>query len=171
VSNLQEPRATIPDASPQLGPMSREKGFSLVEALVAIFIFGIGMMFVGRMIFDSVGINVLARSKGAATITAENRMEILAAKYRANAADSDLTLGSHGPTAVEFVNPVDNTKLNRFNVAWTVANVPDPRTGKVLKAVQVTVTVTPIGSGTSANNKAGMNKVISLTSIFSFRQS
>jgi prepilin-type N-terminal cleavage/methylation domain-containing protein len=148
---------------------NNETGFTLVESLIAILVFGLGLMFVGQLMFDGIGITTLARSKNTATVAAENRMEILAAKYQANPADSDLTLGNHGPLQVEFLNPVDQSKINRYNVAWTVANVPDPRAGKVLKGVQVTVRVTPIGVSTQSNVKTGLNKVIILTSIISLK--
>ncbi len=146
-----------------------ESGFSLVESLIAILVFGLGLMFVGQMMFNGIGITTLARSKNTATVAAENRIEILTAKYRANPLDADLTLGNHGPVQVEFLNPIDQSKINRYSVAWTVANVPDPRAGKVLKAVQVTVIVTPIGASTQSNIRSGLNKVINLTSIISYK--
>jgi len=89
--------------------------------------------------------------------------------YKANAGDANLTIGAHGPVQVEIVNPADSSKLNRYSVAWTVSSVPDPRAGKVLRAVQVTATVTPIGSGTSTNIKVRQNKVLNVTTIFSYR--
>jgi prepilin-type N-terminal cleavage/methylation domain-containing protein len=146
------------------------RGFSLVEALMAILILSIGFMFIGQVMVGSVGTSALARSKGTAGVAATNKLETLALKYRANVSDSDLTLGGHGPEQVEIINPRDNSKVNRYNLNWTVSSVSDPRS-VTLRAVRVTVTVTPIGSGTATNNKVGLNKVLNVSTIFSFRSS
>jgi prepilin-type N-terminal cleavage/methylation domain-containing protein len=145
------------------------EGFTLVESLMAILILALGFMFVAPMLFDSIQSLMLARSKDTAGFAATNQLETLAGLYKANPNDANLTIGAHGPVQVEIVNPADSSKLNRYNVAWTVASVPDPRAGKVLRAVQVTATVTPIGSGTSTNIKVRQNKVLNVTTIFSYR--
>jgi prepilin-type N-terminal cleavage/methylation domain-containing protein len=147
------------------------RGFSLVEALMAILILSIGFMFVGQMMVSSIGSSTLSRSKGTAGVAATNKLESLALKYRANPNDSNLTIGSHGPEQVEIINPHDNNKINRYNVGWTVGSVSDPRSGVTLQAVLVTVTVTPIGAETTANNKVGQNKVLNVSTIFSFKSS
>jgi type II secretory pathway pseudopilin PulG len=148
---------------------SGSEGFGLVESLMAVLILALGFMFVGPMMFDSIQSTTLARSKDTAGLAATNQLETLARQYKANENDADLTIGNHGPTQVEIVNPTDNSKVNRFNVAWTVAAVSDPRPGKTLRAVRVTTTVTPIGSGTSTNITVRQNKVLSVSTIFSYR--
>jgi prepilin-type N-terminal cleavage/methylation domain-containing protein len=150
---------------------SHSKGFSLVESLMAILILSFGFMFVGRMIVSSVGSTTLSRSKSTAGLAATNQLEWLALKYRANAGDADLAVGNHGPQQVEIINPHDSRKVNRYSVGWTVSSVPDPRAGKTLMAVRVTVTVTPIGAGTETNNKVGLNKVVNVSTIFSYMSS
>ena len=148
----------------------RSGGFSLIESLMAILILALGFMYVGPMMFSSIQSTTLARSQGTAELAAIQQLEDLARKYRANAGDADLTAGNHGPGQIQIVNPNDGSIVNRYNVAWTVSSVPDPRAGKVLKAVQVTVTVTPIRStGTASNIQTGANKVVNVTSIFSLR--
>ncbi len=144
-----------------------QEGFGLVETLMAILTIAIGMMFVCQMMFVSLAGATLARSKGAAIVAAQNQLEYLADLYRQNPTGSAFALGNHGPVQIEITNPSDSRKLNRFRVAWTVATVSDPRAGRILKAVQVTVTVTPIGAGTSSNTKVGQNKVVSVTTVFS----
>ena len=143
------------------------KGFSLVESLMAVLILAFGFMLTGPLLVNSVKSTTLAGSQSTAGLAAAQMLEDLAIQYRAN--PDSFTIGTHDPVQVEIVNPNDNSKLNRFNVGYTVSAVPDPRTGKVLRAVQVTVTVTPIGSGTSANNQLGQNKVVNVTTILSFR--
>lgn len=145
------------------------EGFSLIESLMAILILAFGFMFVGPMMFDAIQSTTLARSKDTAGFAATNQLETLARLYKADANDANLTIGNHGPVQVEIVNPADNSKLNRYSVAWTVAPVPDARAGKVLRAVQVTATVTPIGSGTAANITVRQNKVLNVTTILSYR--
>jgi prepilin-type N-terminal cleavage/methylation domain-containing protein len=145
------------------------EGFSLVESLMAVLILAVGLMFVGPMMFHSIGLTTLARSKDAAGLAATNELEALALKYRTSPNDADFSLGDHGPAIVEVTNPVDSSKMNRYSVRWTVSRVPDVRAGKVLRAVKVAVAVTPIGSGTRTNVQIGQNKVINATTIFSFR--
>jgi Tfp pilus assembly protein PilV len=147
----------------------KAEGFSMIESLMAILMLALGFMFVGPMMVNSVTSTTLARSKSTAGVAATQILETLAAKYKANAQDADLAIGSHGPTQVEIANPIDRNIVNRYNVAWTVSAVPDPRAGKQLRAVQVAASVTPIGSGNLTNNKRGQNKVINMTTIFSYR--
>jgi hypothetical protein len=143
----------------------------LVESLMAVLILTLGFMFVGPMMVNSIGSTTLARSKSTAGLAAAQILDGLALQYRANAGDDDLTIGDHGPTQVQIANPADTNIVNRFNVTWTVGAVSDPRSGKQLKAVQVTSRATPIGSaGTSTNNKVGQNKIINITTIFSLRK-
>jgi Tfp pilus assembly protein PilV len=145
-----------------------ESGFTLVETLIGMFILTFGLLASGQMLFLALSSQSLARSKGNAAIVAQDQLEGLADLYRRNSAHADLTVGSHGPTQVQVTNPVDNNIVNRYNVAWTVATIVT--NGKTLNARQVTVTVTPIGNtGTSANLHKGLNKVVSVSGIFSAR--
>jgi Tfp pilus assembly protein PilV len=142
-------------------------GFSLVEALMAIVIMAFGLMFICQMMFVSLGGAALSRSKGTASLAAANQLEFLGDKYQQDPTDPDLSVGSHTPVQVEIASPNDSTKLNRFSVAWTVSIVTDPRAGTVLNSRLVTVTVTPIATGTTVNRRAGLNKAVSMTTIFS----
>jgi prepilin-type N-terminal cleavage/methylation domain-containing protein len=166
-----------PDVNPACGiampalTHSHDEGFSLIESLMAVLVLALGFMFVGPMMVNSTKSTSLARSKDTAGLAAALRLETLAALYKADPSHSDLTLGTHTPIVVEVTNPGDSSKVNRYNVEWTVGNVPDSRAGKVLKAVQVTATATPIGSGTATNVKVGQNKVVHITTIFSLRSS
>ena len=145
------------------------EGFTLVEMLVALCILTFGLLAAAQPIYVALASTTLARSKGGATVAAQNQLELLADLYRRDPNATDLSVGSHGPVQVQVVNPVNSSVLNRYNVAWAVATVPDPRAGRNLNARQVTVTVTPIGSGTSANNRALLNKVVNMSAVFSVR--
>ena len=143
------------------------QGFSLIETMIGMFILTFGLLATGQLLFLATSSSSLARSKGSATIVAQNQLETLADLYRQSPASADLTVGNHGPNQVA-VTSYDGRTVNRFNVAWTVADVVT--NGKTLKAKQVVVTSTPIQStGTTTNSRIGLNKVISLSSIFSAR--
>ncbi len=167
ISEIPTVEAFDSEAKPNIDAAG-SAGFSLVESLMAILILALGFMFVAPMMFDSIQSLTLARSKDTAGFAATNQLETLAALYKANANDANLTIGNHGPVQVEIVNPADSSKLNRYNVAWTVASVPD-RDGQSIASGTGAVTVTPIGSGTSTNIKVRQNKVLNVTTIFSFR--
>ena len=145
------------------------QGFGLIEALMAILIMTFGLLSVGQLMFTALSGPLLARSKGSAALVAHDRLESLAEVFRQDSEAPDLTLGTHGPQQVSIPNPADGTVMNRFQVTWVVANVPDPRPGKILKAKRVTVTVVPINNAGAANLKSSMNKVVAMTSIFSYR--
>lgn len=167
-----EPNALPPVARPGLrGDGDRpDAGFSLIETLIGMFILTMGLLSTGQLLYVAMTSSSLARAKGSAAIVAQNKLEYLADLYRQNSTHADLTVGNHGPEQVSLTNPTDSTVMNRYNVAWTVATVVT--NGKTLKALQVTVTVTPIqNTGTSTNNRAGLNKVVSLVGMFSARVS
>ena len=147
-------------------------GFTLVEMLIAILILAFGLLTAGQMIYASMASMSLARSKGGAAVVAQNKLQFLSDLYSHNQAAADLTVGNHGPEIVQITNPADNNSvLNRLRVTWTVSNVVDPRAGKVLKALQVIVTVTPINNAGVANGKAFLNKIVTVGSVFSPRNS
>ncbi len=151
---------------------SSAAGFTLVEMLIAMTIMTFGLLAAGRLMYVAMGSASLARSKGSAAIVAQDKLEFLADRYRQTSAAAELTDGSHGPEQVQVLNTDNGRVLNRFNVAWTVATVSDPRPGVTLKAKQVRVTVTPIlATSTTVNTKTSLNKVVSVTAIFSARVS
>jgi hypothetical protein len=126
-----------------------------------------GLMAAGQMMFAAMSASSLARSKGNAAILAQNKIEFLEDVFRQNELAADLTVGDHGPEQIQITNPSTGTVLNRFSVVWNVSVLADPRAGKVLKARLVHVTISPIGSGTSANNQVAMNKIVNVTTVFS----
>lgn len=138
--------------------------------MIAMLILTFGLLAVGQLIGSSISGTTLARSKGSASMVAQDKIDFLADAYRQNPDGLDLTIGAHGPEQVEVLNPRDdNTAMNRYNVEWVVSSVADPRPGKVIKAKQVRVTVTPIGSGTEVNMQNSLNKVINISALFTPR--
>ncbi len=156
-----------PPASRTYKGMKSETGLTLLETLIAILILSFGLLAAGQLIYTSMASTSLARSKVAASVAAQDRLDSLADLYRRNPAASDLAAGTHGPQQVQVTNPVTGRSLNRFNVSWTVCAVPDPRPGKTLPARLVSVTVTPVGVDGTTQKTASLNKVVSVSSIFS----
>ena len=145
-----------------------EGGFTLIEMLISLIILTFGLLAAGQLMAIAMGSASLARSKGNAAVVARDRLEALADLYRQNASAAELSLGNHGPVQVQVMNTVDNNVMNRYNVAWNVAVVPDAR-GKVLDARLVRVTVTPINAAGGANSRTSMNKIVNMSAIFSPR--
>ncbi len=145
-------------------------GFTLVEALVALFILSFGLLAAGQLTCLAINSRTLARSKAAAAVVAQSKMESLAALYQSDPADAALQHGPHGPEAVTVADPGTGSCLNRFAVSWHAGPVADPRPGKELRALKVTVTVAPLGPGQEKNLKAWQNKEIRVTGIFSWTQ-
>ena len=144
-------------------------GFTLIEMLIALLILSFGLLSAGQLMYVAMSSASLARSKGNASMVAQDKLESLADVFRRNQADASLAVGDHGPEQVQILNPNSGTALNRFQVVWNVSVVPDPRAGKVLNARLVRVTVTPLGTGATVNNQTGLNKTVSVSSIFSTR--
>jgi prepilin-type N-terminal cleavage/methylation domain-containing protein len=143
------------------------QGFSLIEMMLALIILTFGLLATGQLLYVAASSNSLARSKGTAALAAQSVLESLDALYRQNPLAADLVPGSHGPRQTIVSNPVEGTVLNRYEVRWTVENVPDPRPLKMLNARRVRATVTPVQSDGTANVRPGMNKILNITTIFS----
>jgi len=85
-----------------------EKGFSLVEVLIAISIFSVGILAVAQMIDTSIKYNSSARLMSEATGIAQYQMEkLMNASYH----DSDLD---------EFSSPYGPNTIANYSVSWTV---------------------------------------------------
>jgi len=143
------------------------RGFSLIEMMISLVILTFGLLTAGRMLFTAVSSSSLARSKGIASVAAQDRLESLASLYRHNPLAEDLVLGSHGPDQLEVADPANKSVLNRYAVTWDVSSVPDPRPGIVLNSRLVRVTVTPVLPGGASNSKPGMNKILNVGTILS----
>jgi len=144
-------------------------GFTLIEMLIALVIMTAGLLSAGQLMYVAMASASLARSKGTAATVASDKLEFLADVFRRNHLDASLTNGDHGPEQVQVMNPNTGTALNRFRVQWTVSTVPDPRPGKILLAKLVRVTVTPVRGADTTNNRVGLNKVVSISSVFGTR--
>ncbi len=144
------------------------RGFTLIEMMIALVVLTFGLLTAGQMLFIAASSGSLARSKGTAAIIAQHKLESLAGLYQQDPLTADLTLGDHGPEQTQIINPSNGTILNRNNIQWNVSSVFGPR-GVLPDSRQVTVTVTPALLGGVENSKAGLNKILNVTTIFSPR--
>ena len=93
--------------------LSREKGFTLVEVLIAVSIFAVGLLAVAMMLDTAIQYNSSARSITEATEIAHSQMEQLM-----NSPYDDASLD-------EAFSPYGPNTIANYNVSWTVReNVP-----------------------------------------------
>jgi type II secretory pathway pseudopilin PulG len=143
----------------------------LIEMMIALSVIAVGLLAAGQLLYVASGSNSLARSKATAALAGQSVLESLGARYRQDPSDADLSLGTHGPRNIEVANPADGTILNRYHVNWVVENVPDPRPGKVINARRVMAIVTPVLKDGTENSQRGLNKILSVTTVFSQKAS
>jgi Tfp pilus assembly protein PilV len=103
-----------------------EKGASVVEIMVALLIFGIGLVAAVRVLPESSAKTTRSRNKTIAVNIAQEKVEeLMAAGYQ----DADLSAGNH--------DDPDNPIRNQYIRSWTVTD-DTPVTGMKLVSVSVT---------------------------------
>ncbi len=120
-------------------------GFTLIEVLIAISIFSIGILATGTMMIRSTSVNTAAGTISNAAEGASNRVEILLCSVYNH---PDLNVGAHTPviTADGLDNDYDGQidevgETGNLAISWTVAEIiPDAFTD-VYNYKTVTVTV------------------------------
>jgi type IV pilus assembly protein PilV len=120
--------------------LSSEKGFTLVEVLIAVSIFSVGLLAVAMMLDTAIQYNSSARFITEATEIAHSQMEqLMNSPY--DDASLDEASSPYGP------NPIAN-----YNVSWTVReNVPMSS----MKTISLSV----------AWNNRGENKSLTINSL------
>ena len=107
-------------------PQRNEKGFTLVEALIALAIFSIGILGVASMQIIAINSNAIAHVQTDTTGKAVDWMEYLQRlEYTTENTHADLQYGDHGPVTE-----------GAYKIKWNVSDGPINET----KLIQVTVT-------------------------------
>jgi type IV pilus assembly protein PilV len=120
---------------------SNEKGFALIEIMIAITVFTIGMLAVASMQFRAVKGNSFARGLTEATTLAQDRMEKLIGLFY-----TDPLLGGANTTATDHNDP-DNPVYGRYDIFWNIA----PDNPIKVKEIKVIVRWTDKGTEKSCN--------------------
>jgi prepilin-type N-terminal cleavage/methylation domain-containing protein len=111
--------------------ISAQHGFTLLEVMIALAIFAIGILAVSAMQINSINVNAGARMQTEATSVASDAMErLLALPYDHSQLDADVSLNPHS----QVVGP--------YTVAWNVTTpaVSDPVYGDMpVKMIAMTV--------------------------------
>jgi prepilin-type N-terminal cleavage/methylation domain-containing protein len=108
--------------------MKNQRGFTLLEILVALTIFALGVLAVASMQMHAIRANNFSDTLTEATTLASDRME----KFMAlNYGDPDLDLGDHAPVTI-----------GHHTISWNVVDGPLADT----KRVSITVTWSERGS-------------------------
>ena len=109
----------------------REKGFTLLEVMIAIAILSFGILAVASMQTSSIYGNSMANRLTEGTGWAGNKMEEL---LTIPDTDAELSSGTHGPETVM-------SGVSRYDVNWEVIDSVDP-SNPLADAKLITVTVT-----------------------------
>ena len=104
-----------------------QRGFSLIEILIAITIFAIGILAVGKMQITAIKGNYFANDLTEATTLAQDRMEkLIGLSY------TDPLLGGNNPTATDH-NDANNPVDGRYNISWNIdSNYPINNTKTIM---------------------------------------
>ncbi len=142
---------------------SREKGFTLVECMIAMVILSISCLALAQLMGVAARQNAFARYNTMAVEVAQMKLEELKTKFNneleTGTTDTDLTAGSHpsGSPGYQLVTLDEPTYSNmgdsQYQVTWTVTVVGEQKT--------ITVAVDP-----QVQNEL-TNTTLSVTTIFS----
>ena len=113
-----------------------EKGFTLIEILIAITVFAIGILAVAKMQITAVKGNSFANNLSKATTLAQNRMEkLIGLPYSDslnNDRDGDGNGGLDDTNVAADHNDPNNPVDGRYNIFWNIAaNDPIINTKKI----------------------------------------
>ena len=108
-------RAAIYEKASEFSKIPSEKGFTLVEVLIAMSILAVGLLAVATMQISAIKVNGIARDITERSTLAQDKLEELVSKAYT---DSDLSITDGLPAHTDSDAPAG------FNVSWTVTNGP-----------------------------------------------
>ncbi len=119
-----------------------QKGFSLVETIVAIVIITVGLVTLAHLMTVSIVLHERTESNLKSVQIAQGKMESLKAQFNSFVSSGDLpgdlSAGTHGPeTVVIQTDETDTQNYLSFDVNWNIADM----SGGIK---QVTLSVNPV---------------------------
>jgi len=104
---------------------SNQKGFSLIEILIAITVFAIGILAVGNMQIAAIKGNYFANDLTKAATLAQDSMEKLIGLSYTDLGNATATDGRYNISwNIATDRPINNTKKIRVIVTWTDKGTP-----------------------------------------------
>lgn len=121
-------------------PHSQAAGFTLIEAMIAMFILTVSLLALAQLMLVSLDKTQFTNYDTKAVNLAQAKLEELRAAFGGqieSGGDSQLlTTGTHGPETVNLPFPEDTLQgVRDFQISWQVTDLPSGR-----KSVSVTVT-------------------------------
>ncbi len=122
--------------------ISTEKGFTIVENMLAVAVLAIAVLALGQLMSVAVRQNAFTRVETMSSSLAQEKLETLRAVYHqeleTETASPDLTEGPHGPETRTMEAPAEsNMGDSEFRVSWTVTIAGTTKTVDVTVEPQV----------------------------------
>ena len=126
----------------ELNKNNSQKGFSLIETIVAIVIITVGLVTLAHLMTVSIILHERTEADLKSVQIAQGKMESLKAQFSTFLSSGDLpgdlSAGSHGPETVVIQNSeTDTQNLLSFDVNWNIADMSGGMK-------QITLSVNPV---------------------------
>ncbi len=122
--------------------ISKERGFTLIESMIALAVMAITLLGLGQLVSTAVRQNASTRFETMGVLIAQEKLEALRGEYNreleSETGSSDLTAGSHGPETLIMEAPAGSRMGDsEFEVSWTVIIAGPQKTVNVTVEPQV----------------------------------
>ena len=132
---MRPPKADKYKKAYEINKIQSERGFTLIEVLIAMSILAVGLLAIATMQISAIRVNATARNITERSIVAQDKLEELVGKQYT---DTDLSITDGGTPHVDTDPPTG------FNVSWTVTNGPSANTLLITVSVDEGGTITMV---------------------------